>query len=170
MIALMALSRPHCFWFSKQIRTNNSQLKHCQQTRARIHTHTRVNCAALIVDVSKCSHSVGWVINIPDGMNKSEATIPMRWCFCSWNFLSGCSLPPWAAQNQRYAINRSGHQESLALSNLAPMALSRPQSFVLASRYAGITPDFNIVSKRARAHSYAHSRQLCDVDCRLFKM
>ena len=49
--------------------------------RARTHTHTRVNCATLIVAFSKCSHSVGGVIKIPDRVDKSEATIPMRWCF-----------------------------------------------------------------------------------------
>ena len=49
--------------------------------RARTHTHTRVNCATLIVGISKCSHSVGGVIKIPDRMDKSEATIPRRWRF-----------------------------------------------------------------------------------------
>ena len=72
--------------------------------------------------------------------------------------LSGCSLPPWAAQNQMYAFSRRSHQESLALSILALMAIYRPL-FCLASRYARITPDFNIVSKRARTHT--HTRVNC---------
>ena len=74
-------------------------------------------------------------------------------------FLSGCSLPSWAAQNQMYAFSRRGHQESLALFILARMALSRPQSFVVASRNAVITPNINIVSKRARTHT--HTRVNC---------
>ena len=91
--------------------------------RVRTHTHTRVNCATSIVVVSKCIHSVGGVIQNQARMDKSEATISMRWSYLFHEFHDREHVTTLVCKEQMYPFSRRGHQESLALFILALITL-----------------------------------------------
>ena len=75
IIALMALFRPQYFCCLQTYTHASARTLNFCVKRVCTRTHTRVNCATLIVEFSKCSHSAGGVINNPERMDKSEATI-----------------------------------------------------------------------------------------------
>ena len=73
---------PHCCcccFASRHARINPNF--NCCSGRVRTHMHTRVNCATLMFWFPKYINSVGWVIQNPERMDKSDLTISMRWSF-----------------------------------------------------------------------------------------
>ena len=79
ILALITVSES-LFCLASRYALTNPNFNFCSK-RVRPHTHARVNCATWICGFSKYNHSVRGVINNPERIDKSEATISMRLSF-----------------------------------------------------------------------------------------